>query len=213
MLKTYLKSTNLGNFGQIRSARSENTVRMFLFLLFNFMWIHLIEWQLRPLRQHTISTGNARKCTQSLPVSTWGAREGEVGSICSFSLASGTRLTINLRPAEWTTCADGLGGMPKKGRRVRHGLDMLWHVLLQVFRLKKRCLQKCIYRFPLRRSEGPCCSINLVSDLFYFKAFSFVFFFFFTLHGGRYCRILLLRVTCHLQIDKRACIKQWQLVC
>lgn len=152
MLKTYLKSTNSTYtiLGKLDQHCQKIQLECFCFfrtnkLLFNFMSIHLIEWQLRPLRQHAISIGNARKCTQSLPVSTWGAREGEVGSICSFSLASGTRLTINLRPAEWTTCADGLGGMPKKGKRVRHGLDMLWHVLLQVFRLKKKDVYKSVF--------------------------------------------------------------------
>lgn len=34
-----------------------------------------------------------------------------MGNICSFSLASGTGLTMNLLPAEWTTCAVALGGM------------------------------------------------------------------------------------------------------
>lgn len=31
---------------------------------------------------------------------------------CSLSLDSGTGLTINLRPAEWTTWAAELGGTP-----------------------------------------------------------------------------------------------------
>lgn len=64
--------------------------------------------------------------------------EGEAGSICSFSLASGTGLTINLRPAEWTTCAVGLGEMSKK-KRVRHRLYSNGHdVLLQLFCYKGR---------------------------------------------------------------------------
>lgn len=50
-----------------------------------------------------------------LPVSTMGAEaEGEGGFVCSFSLPSGTGLTMNLRPAEWTTCAVALGGMSEK---------------------------------------------------------------------------------------------------
>lgn len=38
-----------------------------------------------------------------------------MGNICSFSLASGTGLTMNLRPAEWTTCAVALDGMSGMG--------------------------------------------------------------------------------------------------
>lgn len=54
-----------------------------------------------------------------LPVSTTGAgaTEGEGGFVCSLSLPSGTGLTMNLRPAEWTTCAVALGGMSKKNNK------------------------------------------------------------------------------------------------
>lgn len=54
-----------------------------------------------------------------LPVSegVGGTGVGEGGSVCSFSLPSGTGLTMNLRPAEWTTCAVALGAMSKTNKK------------------------------------------------------------------------------------------------
>jgi len=62
--------------------------------------------------------------SESLPVSTEsaGAVEGEDGYVGSFSLASGTGLTMNLRPAEWTTCAVALDGMSKGKEKTIPGL-------------------------------------------------------------------------------------------
>ena len=64
-------------------------------------WI--VSWTLKVSYTHT----------KSWPVSARPAEAGgdEMGNICSFSLASGTGLTMNLLPAEWTTCAVALGGM------------------------------------------------------------------------------------------------------
>lgn len=58
----------------------------------------------------------------SLPDSTEGAGEGdrEGEKVCSFSLASGTGLTMNLRPAEWTTCAVALGEMSVQREKSQH---------------------------------------------------------------------------------------------
>lgn len=51
----------------------------------------------------------------TIPAGRWRAGEGEEGSVCSFSRASGTGLTMNRRPAEWTTCAVALGEMSGMG--------------------------------------------------------------------------------------------------
>lgn len=48
------------------------------------------------------------------------------------------------------------------------------------FQAKKKGVYKSVFiDFHSEGLKGPRRSINLVSDLFYFKAFSFVFFFFF----------------------------------
>lgn len=69
----------------------------------------------------TNSSLNCLKVTHR-PVSTGGAGAGggEVGAACPFSLASGTGLTMNLRPAECTTCAVALGSMSETRRKSVH---------------------------------------------------------------------------------------------
>lgn len=64
--------------------------------------------------------------TRLWPVSAGGARGGggDVGHEGSLSLASGTGLTMNLRPAECTTCAAGQGGM-SGNRWKRHSVRQL----------------------------------------------------------------------------------------
>lgn len=68
-----------------------------------------------------------------------------MGSICSFSLASGTRLTINLRPAEWTTCADGLGGMPKKRQKSETRPGYVMTCSVAGFQAKKKGVYKSVF--------------------------------------------------------------------